>query len=147
MHPRRLATLLVALTVAACDDTVHVVTGISQDGGGTAQDALAFTVQPAGAGAGEIITPPIQVTARDTLGNTDQTFTGNVTIRLLANPTGAFLTGTKTVAAVFGVASFGDLSVDKLGSGYTLVASAVGATQTASGAFAIVAPSSSAMRR
>jgi hypothetical protein len=142
-----LAGIVVALVVAACDGTVQVVTGISREGGGTALDALAFTVQPAGAAAGDIITPAIQVAARDTLGNTDQTFTGNVTIGLLADPTGAFLTGTTTVAAVSGVATFGDLTVDKVGSGYTLAASATGATPTTSGAFAIVEPASSEMRR
>ena len=139
MHPIRLAGLVLAVAVAACDPTARVVTGVSHDGG-TVQDALAFTVQPTGAPAGEILTPAIVVVARDTLGNTDPTFGGNVTIALGVNPTGAFLNGTKTVAAVSGVARFGDLSVDRAGGGYTLLANATGATAAASAAFAIVEP-------
>ena len=87
-----------------------------------------------------IMTPAITVVARDTLGNIDVTFSGSVTVELAANTDGAFLDGTKTVAAVSGVASFGDLSVDKAGSGFTLVATATGAALATSAAFNIVAP-------
>jgi hypothetical protein len=139
MHAMRLARVVVVVALAACDPTVQVVTGLSRDGG-AAQHRLAFTVQPGGAAAGDIMTPAILVAAQDTLGNTDQTFTGNVTIALGFNPSGGLLGGTKTVAAAFGVASFGDLSVDRVGSGYTLVASAAGARSAASVGFSIVAP-------
>ena len=137
MRPIRLASVVVVVALAACDSTVQVVTGLSRDGG-AAQHTLVFTVQPAGAAAGEIMTAAILVAARDTLGNTDLIFAGNVTIALGSNPNGAFLDGTKTVAAVSGVASFGDLSVDRVGSGYTLVASTPGASSAASVGFAIV---------
>lgn len=139
MHPLRLASVVLVVAVAACDPTVQVVTGLSNEGG-AARHTLVFTVQPTGAAAGDIMTPAILVAAQDTLGNTDLTFAGNVTIVLGSNPSGAFLDGTKTVAAVSGVASFGDLSVDRVGSGYTLVASAPGATSAASAGFSIVAP-------
>ena len=139
MHPMRLARVVVVAAVAACDPLVQVVTGIASEAG-SAQHTLAFTVQPAGAAAGDILTPPILVAARDTLGNTDPDFVGNVTIALGFNPSGAILNGTKTVAVVSGVASFGDLSVDKVGTGYTLVASAPGATTGVSTGFAIAEP-------
>jgi hypothetical protein len=142
VHPKRLAGLAVAVVVAACNPTAPVVIGFANGGGGggSGAHALAFTVQPAGAVVGEIITPAIQVAALDTLGNTDRSFSGTVTIALGANPSGAVLHGTKAVDLVAGVARFGDLSVDKVGNRYTLVATAPGATATTSGGFAIVAP-------
>jgi hypothetical protein len=137
MHPMRLVSVAVAIALAACDPTATLVTGIIQEGG-TVRRALAFTVQPAGAEAGDILTPSILVAAQDSLGNTDPTFVGSVTVALGANPSGGFLDGTKTVTAVSGVASFGNLSVNKVGSGYTLVVSAPGAAPAASNAFTIV---------
>ena len=141
MHPMRLTGLVLALTAVACDPTAPVVIGISTGGGGGGgAHTLAFIVQPSGAVVDQIITPAIQVAARDTLGNTDPAFTGTVTIALGSNPNGASLNGTTTVALVSGIALFGDLSVDKVGNGYTLVATVAGATSATSGAFAIVAP-------
>ena len=55
-----------------------------------------------------------------------QVYTGPVSIALAAHPGGATLGGTLTVNAVGGVATFGDLSVDKAGTGYTLRATAAG---------------------
>jgi hypothetical protein len=94
-------------------------------------------VHPSQAIANEIITPPMEVAAQDSLGNTDLTFTGNVTVSLGTNPVGGNLEGTRTVAAVFGVARFGELSIDRAGVGYRLVATALGAAETTSAAFNI----------
>jgi len=95
---------------------------------------LTFTVQPTGTSAGATITPAVQVTARDSLGNVDTAYTGNVTVAIGTNPGGATLGGTPAVAAAHGVATFPDLSLNKTGTGYTLTASgvgvAVGATST-----------------
>ena len=66
-------------------------------------------------------------------GVTDTVFTGTVTIGLGSHPDGATLTGTLTVTAVRGVATFSDLRIDRAGSGYTFTASAIsliGATST-----------------
>ena len=49
-------------------------------------------------------------------------FNGNMTLALANNPTGATLGGTLTVTAVNGEATFYNLTIDKLGSGYTLTA-------------------------
>lgn len=145
MHPMRLTGLVLALAVVACDPTAPVIIGISTGGGGGGgAHTLTFKVQPSGAVVDQIITPGIQVAARDTLGNTDPTFTGTVTIALGSNPSGARLDGSTTVALVSGIARFGDLSVDKVGDGYTLVATAPGATSATSAGFAIVAPASGA---
>jgi len=96
--------------------------------------ALAFTAQPSAVIAGVPLTPPIQVTARDIQGNTATGFGGNVTVAIAANPGGGTLTGTKTVAAVGGVATFSDLRIDKMGTGYTLQASSASLPVAASGA-------------
>src|SRR5438128_8376932 len=53
------------------------------------------------------------------------------------NPSTGTLSGTKTVAAVAGVATFPGLSIDKAGTGYTLTAT--GAGSTTSTAFNITA--------
>ena len=108
--------------------------------GGTATDQLLFSVQPAGAVAGQIMTPAVQVAAVDALGNSDASFTGAVTVSLGTNPGGGFLGGTRTVGAVNGVASFGDPTVSSAGTGYTLVAAASGATSATSNAFNITSP-------
>src|SRR5207249_239489 len=83
---------------------------------------LAFTVQPTNGAAGAALTPAVQVTARDAQGNVATDFTGTVTVALGVNPGSATLSGTISVAAVSGVATFSSLSIDKVGTGYTLTA-------------------------
>src|SRR5213079_3172237 len=85
---------------------------------------LAFTVQPSNTVAGAEISPAVQVTALDPAGNPVPSFTGSVTVALGTNPGGSTLSGTTTVAAVNGVASFGDLSANKTGTSYALSATA-----------------------
>ncbi len=94
---------------------------------------LVFTSQPSTVTAGVPLTPPIQITARDVRGNTATGFTGNVTVAIAANPGGGTLIGTKTIAAVAGVATFTDLRIDKTGSGYTLQASSAALSAISSG--------------
>jgi hypothetical protein len=89
--------------------------------------------------AGTAITPGVTVTARDLLGNPVKTFTGNVTIAIAVNPAAGTLAGTKTVAAVAGTATFGNLSIDKAATGYRLAATSSGLTPDTSSAFSITA--------
>ncbi len=96
---------------------------------------LSFTVQPGAATAGTAIAPAVRVTARDSLGNTFTTFTGDVTLAVGVNPGSGALSGTVTVAAVLGVATFTDLSIDRSGTGYSLTATAPGAATGGSAAF------------
>src|SRR5262249_33808502 len=65
---------------------------------------------------------------------------GPVTLSLNANPTNTALSGTTTVNAVAGLATFTDLSVGNVGNGYTLQAVASGATSVTSAPFAITIP-------
>jgi hypothetical protein len=106
---------------------------------GGAPKILAFTVQPASTAAGVAIAPAVKVTALDSLGNTATGFTGSVAIAIGANPGSGTLSGTTPIAAVAGIATFTDLSINKLGTGYTLLATASGITGATSGAFNIVA--------
>ncbi|HSD33529.1 MAG TPA: hypothetical protein VLB49_16560 [Gemmatimonadales bacterium] len=95
---------------------------------------VAFVAQPSAALAGTIIAPPVVVAAQDAQGTLVPTFTGNVTIALGLNPGSGTLSGNVTVAAIGGLATFSDLSIDKAGVGYTLAAGApglIGATSTA----------------
>ena len=102
-----------------------------------AASQLFFTVQPATTTAGATITPAVEVTARDALGNTATGFTGNVTMTIGANPVGGTLSGTTIVAAVNGLAVFSTLSIDLVGTGYRLLASASGPSSATSNAFSI----------
>jgi hypothetical protein len=100
---------------------------------------LLFTLQPSAATAGIVIAPRVEVTARDAQGNTATGFTGGVTVAIANNPTGGILSGTTTVVAVGGIASFSTLSIDQPGIGYTLTATAVGPTGATSAAFDVSA--------
>src|SRR5207253_2836549 len=100
---------------------------------------LAFTQQPSTTVAGATISPAVQVTALDAAGNPVPSFTGSVTVALGSNPGGSTLGGTTTVAAVNGVASFGDLSANKTGTGYALTATAAGLNPATSSGFTIIA--------
>jgi hypothetical protein len=93
---------------------------------------LAFGVQPSGVGAGGNLAPAVEVTALDARGNVATSFTGPVTVALAANPTSDTLQGTLTVDAVAGVARFSALSLRRVGTGYTLAASAQGLTSATS---------------
>src|SRR5512134_1424488 len=104
----------------------------------TGSAALFFTVQPGNTVAGAAITPAVQVTARDALGNTATTFTGTVALAIGTNPPGdGVLDGTTSVAAVAGVASFPGINIDETGAGFTLTASATGLTAATSAPFSI----------
>jgi hypothetical protein len=106
---------------------------------------LAFTGQPNNSTAKALISPPVQVTIQNGSGKTCGSATDNVTTAIGANPSGGTLSGTATVAAVNGVATFDNLSIDKSGTGYSLTASATGIASAASATFNI-APFGSAAK-
>ncbi|MEX0691264.1 MAG: Ig-like domain-containing protein [Gemmatimonadales bacterium] len=94
---------------------------------------LVFEVEPTVTTAGSRFARPVQIVVRDSLRNAVTGFAGGITVSLAANPGGATLMGTTTVAARDGVATFDDLALDKAGAGYTLAAGAeglAGATST-----------------
>ncbi len=99
---------------------------------------LAFSQQPSNATGGATIIPAVTVEIQDAAGNLVTTATNTVTLSLL-NAGGATLSGTKSKAAVGGIATFNDLSVDKVGTGYKLRANSGSLTGVDSNAFSITA--------
>ncbi|MFL5358662.1 beta strand repeat-containing protein [Archangium sp.] len=99
---------------------------------------LAFAQQPTDVVAGKAIAPAVTVAVQDAFGNTVGS-TASITLALKANPGGSTLSGTKTVSAVGGIATFGDLSLQKAEEGYTLQASSGALTVATSGGFAVTA--------
>jgi len=100
---------------------------------------LAFSVEPTTLAAGAQFDPAVQVSARDALGNTADEFVGSISVTIETNPVGGTLTGTSTMTAVAGVATFSTLSVEKVGVGYTLSATAATLTDASSAAFDVIA--------
>src|SRR2546423_10245021 len=107
-----------------------------RDGGPSDPPAarLEFTPPPH-ATAGEPLSPAVRVSAVDSAGTVEATFHNPVTITLGDNPGRGTLRGTRTVDAGRGVATFADLSLNRAGTGYTLVATASGVRGTTSPAF------------
>jgi hypothetical protein len=134
---------VVTLVISGCmGGTGSGLVGIATGNGGNGANTppvLGFFVQPNSANAGQIITPPVEIVTRDSLGGIDSAFTGSITISFASNPTGAGLSGTTVARPVNGIASFSNLSIDQAGT-YTLQAGASGATTVVSGAFTISTP-------
>ena len=75
------------------------------------------------------------VAAEDKFGNVATSFGGSVAVALLNNPGGATLGGTLSVTAQNGVATFSGLTLDKVGTGYTLSIAGSGLIPTTTNAF------------
>jgi hypothetical protein len=123
------------------------VTASSQGKSGTATvtvfprpaSRLGFVQQPGSSVAGQPITPAVRVAVQDDLLATVTGATNSVTIALAANPGGATLGGTATVNAVAGIATFSNLTLDKTGTGYTLLATSSGLISATSNPFNVTA--------
>jgi subtilase family serine protease len=104
---------------------------------------LAFSQQPSTTPAGTVITPAVTVQVLDANGNIVTTDKSDpVTIGLSANPGSGSLSGTLTVTAQSGVATFSNLAISKPGTAYTLAASSGSLVGASSAAFN-VSPASS----
>jgi Big-like domain-containing protein/carboxypeptidase family protein/Kelch motif protein len=115
---------------AAGTDRLHVVVSPA------AANKLAFGVEPTNTQAGNAITPAVTVQVQDQFGNVVTTDTSNVTISISA---GGVLSGTLTIAAASGVATFSNIIPTKTGTGFTLHAAAGGLTAADSNAFDVTA--------
>ena len=133
---RTVITLVTSGCIGGTGSGLVGIAGGNGGNGGNSAPVLGFFVQPNTADVGQIISPAVEVVVRDSLGNTDSTFTGTITIGLASNSTGGSLSGTTSVRAVNGFSSFSNLAVDKAGT-YTLQASASGATAVTSSAFSV----------
>lgn len=87
-------------------------------------DGLGFFTQPTTTRAGQVITPGLRVGALGPPGVVMPGYTGPIWISILANSSGATLTGTRHLYAVNGLVTFSDLRIDKPGTGYVLRATA-----------------------
>jgi hypothetical protein len=101
-----------------------------------AADHLFLLQQPTDSTAGEAILPALEVEILDRFNNLTSSL-ASITMSLGANPGGGTLAGTTTQAAISGIATFVDLSIDKAGEGYTLQAMNSGLTGTISNEFTI----------
>ena len=113
---------------------------------GTA-DHLAFGVQPSNTQAGSSISPAVTVQVLDSNNNLVANSSASITVTILSGTptTGGpgTLNGTTTASAINGVATFSDLSIDKVGTGYKLAASGGAPTGATSNSFDITpAPAS-----
>ena len=110
-------------TLTASDGSLGGGTSSSFNITPAAADHLAFGQQPINTTAGVAISPAVTVQVLDQFGNLVTTDTSNVTVAIGNNPAaGTPRAARPTVAASGGVATFSNLSIDKVGSGYTLTA-------------------------
>jgi hypothetical protein len=99
---------------------------------------LVFIQQPTTTAARSTITPAITVAVEDASGNIVTTSSASITIAIGTNPPGnGTLSGTKTVNASSGIATFSNLSINKTGTGYTLTVTSTGLTGATSITFNI----------
>ncbi|MEI6606292.1 MAG: glycine-rich domain-containing protein [Verrucomicrobiota bacterium] len=139
-----LSGLNVTPTVAGDNLTFTVNDGMSHTGSATitttspgAANKLAFTTQPGGGAAGSAWATQPVVTVQDANGNTVTGSSASITlVKKSATGTGT-LSGTATVAASNGMATFSGLSLDKTGAGYQLSATGDGLTGADSTTFSI----------
>ncbi len=96
---------------------------------------LIFSQQPTTTVHGVSITPAVTVLVVDANYSVVTSSNATVTIAIGTNPGTGTLSGTLSVAAVNGVATFSTLKLSTAGTGYTLAATATGLTSTTSNAF------------
>ena len=140
-----ISTAGVGYTLTATSTGLTSATSVAFDITATSPQTLVFTSAPANTTAGSAFAPTIVVTAKDALGNVATGFTGAVTLAFGTNPGTATLSGTTTVTAVAGVATFSGITIAKAAAGYTLTATATGITATTSGAFTIAPAAASTL--
>jgi hypothetical protein len=106
------------------------ITAVSEGRSGTAQvtvsvgaaTRLAFIQQPTNVMAGVAIAPAIVVEAQDAGGNRVTTFNGLITLALQSPPPGVALGGTVSAGAESGRATFTNITLNRAGTGYTIIA-------------------------
>jgi subtilase family serine protease len=91
--------------------------------------SLAFDQQPKSTGVNGLMSTAVRVKALTAAGQIAANFTGTITLNLGSNPGGAALNGA-TAQAVAGMATFSNLTVSRVGAGYTLVANSTGLTSS-----------------
>jgi hypothetical protein len=107
---------------------------------------VSFVTQPTNTVAGSIISPSVTAELYDIYDNpvtTDNSST--VTVAIGTNPGGGTLSGTLTRTVSGGIATFNDISINKIGTGYTLTASSGVITGDTSNTFNITPAAASVL--
>jgi len=104
-----------------------------------ADESLSFVVEPQDTSINRALTPAVQVGILDHFGNVTHS-TATVQLQLAVNPGAATLRGSPSLAAVDGLATFVDLSLDAFGTGYKLSASSGSLVPVTSRPFSITQP-------
>lgn len=99
--------------------------------------SLAFTTSPGNVSAGATLAPSPTVTVLDAAGHVATAYKGNITIAISTNPSGGVLNGSLAFVPVNGVVHYDNLSINKGGKGYTLVATSGSLKSATSSAFDI----------
>lgn len=134
------ATILRKGVVLVC---VGLASGCGSDGGvgpeppAPRPTSLAFLVPPSRTEGTVAISPAPRIAIQDANGSTVTTAGAQVTVALADGPEGATLSGTTTVSATAGIATFADLRIDQPGT-YSLLATSSGLSQALSTEFRIV---------
>jgi hypothetical protein len=137
------------VTPGAYPFTIRAVRGSNCQGNGNvdvsgslvvfgAPTKLAYAQQPSNTPGGLTIAPPVTVRVLDANGNLVANSSAGIQLAIQNNPGSGTLTGTLTLAAVGGIATFNDLSIDKIGTGYTLRATSGALTSVTSSNFNII---------
>jgi hypothetical protein len=126
------------LVAADSDPTVTAVTSASFN---IEALHLVFSIEPQSSTVGAVL-PSVVVSVQDPSGATVTGASGSIGLTLGNNPGGATLGGTLTEPLQAGMATFSDLTLNRVGTGYTLVAAASqsGVTTATSTAFDITGP-------
>jgi murein DD-endopeptidase MepM/ murein hydrolase activator NlpD len=157
-----IATLPASYTFTATDAGVHMFTGVTLRTAGTrflvaydtvqyaldglalvtinpaAADHLLFPQQPSDTVAGQAISPAVTLEILDEFNNVlTNDNSDTVTLSIGNNPGGGTLSGNLTQIVSGGVATFSDVSIDRAGAGYTLLANGASLTAATSNGFAI----------
>jgi alpha-tubulin suppressor-like RCC1 family protein len=101
---------------------------------------LEFTIQPATSPPGSTISPAVAVTVKDVAGNPVLNANTIITLAIGTNPGAGTLSGHTALAPESGVSMFSDLSINNVGDGYTLTATAPNLAAAISTTFSIRNP-------
>lgn len=127
-------------TLAATSGTLTLAASTGFDIAAAAPAKLAFLQPPSNVQGNAVVTPSVTVRITDQFDNATSA-TNQVTLSLGENPwktpfaTGGTLSGTQTIAAVGGTATFSTLKIDKPAPGYTMSAASSSLSSAASSAF------------
>jgi hypothetical protein len=128
-----------AYTIKATSDGLSDATSTGFSVAAGPKTKLVIGAQATSGKAGVSLSPALTVSVVDAFGNVTAA-TDNVTMSLASgSPAGATLSGAKTKAAVNGVATFSDLSVDKAATAYKLTATSGDLTSATTGTIDVTA--------